>query len=89
MTHFVNSAARQVLEAMTTEALLFRLAQIEVNGKDAAKRVELSRGDHFGDSYVNNGGESFTRISGEEIQLNVIRGAWKDTMQILIERGVK
>lgn len=84
MTHFVNSAHRAALEAMTLDQLKSRLADIETAGKKAKAAMQTLDGNRVVTLAMRAG--RLANVTAAESAYNSCRGAWKDVMTIINER---
>lgn len=84
MTHFVNSAHRAALEAMTLAQLKTRLAEIEVAGKKAKDAMMTQDGNRVVTLAMFAG--RLSNVTAAEAAYNSCRMAWKDVMTVINER---
>ncbi|AKF13564.1 hypothetical protein PHIN3_301 [Sinorhizobium phage phiN3] len=84
MTHFVNSAHRAALEAMSLEQLKTRLSDIEAAGKKAKAAMMTPDGNRVVSLTMFAGRRS--DVTAAEAAYNSCRMAWKDVMTVINER---
>lgn len=84
MTHFVNSAARTVLEAKTVAELRELQTKVEISGRKAKEAMKTVDGNRVVSQAVRHG--RFVNVSAAESSYNSCRMYWKDIETIILEK---